>query len=68
MTSRHDRLGWITLAAFALSAAVLVLTLPSLFDAPEGWQRGLAGASGGLTLFLGLAVILRRTRRRDVRH
>lgn len=68
MTSRRDHLSWITLAAFALSAAILILTLPSLFAAPEQWQRGLAAASGGLALLLGIAMILRRTRLRDVRH
>lgn len=67
MTSRRDRVTWMMLAAFALSAATLVLTLPSLFDAPEEWQRGLAAASGGLTLLLGIALILLRTRRRDLR-
>lgn len=67
MTSRRDRLAWITPAAFALSAAILILTLPSLFDGPQDWQRGLAAASGGLTLVLGIATILRPARRRDVR-
>ncbi len=67
MTGRRDRPAWIPLVAFALSAAVLIVTLPSLFGVPQGWQKGLVVASGVLTLVLGVAVVRARPRRRDVR-
>ncbi|MBT9256900.1 hypothetical protein KMZ32_12800 [Phycicoccus sp. MAQZ13P-2] len=67
MNGRRDRQAWITLAAFALSAAVLIVTLPSLFGAPQGWQKGLVIASGGLTLVLGVALVVTRPRERDIR-
>ncbi|MBM6399242.1 hypothetical protein [Phycicoccus sonneratiae] len=67
LTPRRGRLAWLVPAAFALSAATLVLTLPSLFDAPEQWHRGLAAASGGLSVLLGIVMVRVSTRRRDLR-
>ncbi|MGP5396307.1 hypothetical protein [Arthrobacter rhombi] len=59
----NHKITWLfpgAILAFALAAAVLILTIPALFGAHEPYQTWLTSSLAVLTTLLGTAVILLR--------